>query len=315
MSRIRVALIGFGPIGRSVGQEVLAAPDLDLVAVVDPAPDLTGRSVAELLDNPLAARRKVLASLDALPARVDVAVHLAASRFPVAERHITELVQRRLPVVTTCEEMLAARWRWPRPAAKLDRAAREAGVPVIATGVNPGFVMDLLPAALANVLVSIRSVKVTRRVNTAKRRKALQEKTGAGITRAEFRARAAQGTVGHVGLKDSLVFLMNHLPLQGEVGDEKLTAVLQKDTRGRIPKGHVLGVHQVVKARDGDGRVVATLDLTMVHGLEDAYDEIRIAGDPPAVLRFEGGLPGDRATVGAVLAAIRWVESAPPGLG
>jgi 4-hydroxy-tetrahydrodipicolinate reductase len=61
--------------------------------------------------------------------------------------------------------------------------------------------------------------------------------------------------------------------------------------------------------------VVATLDLTMVHGLEDAYDEIRIAGDPPAVLRFEGGLPGDRATVGAVLAAIRWVESAPPGLG
>ncbi len=315
MRTLRTALIGFGPIGRATAREILAAPDLRLAAVVDPAPDLAGRSVSDVLGTTDAGRLRILPSLDRLPARIDVAVHLAASRFPMAVEQIHPLLERRLPVVSTCEEMIAARWRWPRRARKLDDAAAEAGVPLLSTGVNPGFVMDLLPAALANVLVGLKSVRVTRRVNTARRRKALQQKTGAGITRAEFRARAKDGTVGHVGLKDSLVFLVNHLPIRADVGDERLTAVIQRKSGQPVPKGRVAGVHQIVRARDADGKIRATLDLTMVHGLDDPYDEIRIAGDPPVVVRFEGGLAGDRATVGAVLAGIRWAEHAPPGLG
>ena len=150
MPRTRVILLGLGPIGRAVAREVIAAPDLTLVGVVDPAPALAGRPLAEILETKTARGLRVSPSLASVRAKADVALHLAASRFPAAAPQITEAIGRGLHVVSTCEEMIAARWRWPKPAAALDRAARAKGVAVVATGVNPGFAMDLLPAALAN---------------------------------------------------------------------------------------------------------------------------------------------------------------------
>jgi hypothetical protein len=32
-------------------------------------------------------------------------------------------------------------------------------------------------------------------------------------------------------------------------------------------------------------------------------------------MRIDGGVPGDRATVGAVMSTLRFAEDAPPGLG
>ncbi|MGQ0721999.1 MAG: dihydrodipicolinate reductase, partial [Candidatus Eiseniibacteriota bacterium] len=83
-----------------------------------------------------------------------------------------------------------------------------------------------------------------------------------------------------------------------------------------LRRGDVSGVHQTVVARSQSGRrVVASLDLRMEYGLADPHDEIRIDGDPSFRVRVEGGVPGDRATVGAVLSAIRYVPEASPGLG
>ena len=125
--------------------------------------------------------------------------------------------------------------------------------------------------------------------------------------------------MGHVGLRDSLIFLVSHLPGDAKVGAERLRPILatrEVRARGRrIPKGHVLGVHQTVTAKHArTGRLFATLDLQMQYGLELPYDEIHVDGDPPLKLRFDGGISGDRATVGAALSAVRWVSSAPPGL-
>jgi 4-hydroxy-tetrahydrodipicolinate reductase len=83
----------------------------------------------------------------------------------------------------------------------------------------------------------------------------------------------------------------------------------------RIEKGRVLGVHHRVQAvHPGTGRPVCSFVLKMAYGLPDAHDSIRIDGDPPVKLRFEGGLSGDRATVGCVLSAIRTIADAPPGI-
>jgi 4-hydroxy-tetrahydrodipicolinate reductase len=315
MRRLKICLLGLGPIGRAVATEILNAPDLRLAAVVDPAPDLAGRPVAELLRDDRAGRLTVSESLARVRSRPDAVAHLSASRFPVAARQLGAALALGAPIVSTCEELIAARWRWPRPAGRLDRAARDAGLAILPCGVNPGFVMDLLPAALANVMVEVRSVRVSRHVDTAKRRVALQRKTGVGITPAEFRARAAEGTVGHVGLRDSLVFLVQHLPVNAAVGDERLRPILQRQSGGRVPKGRVLGVHQTVRAADPSGRTVASLDLKMAFGLADPVDEIRFRGDPSMTVQIVGGLAGDRATVGSVLASLRWSPHAPAGLG
>ncbi len=316
---IRVLVLGLGPIGRAVSHEIARAPDLRLVGAVDPAPELAGRDLGDLLKVDAFSGIRIAPDADSrAPRKVDVAVHLAHSRFPDALPLLGRLVSQGFHVVTTCEESIAASVRWPKESRSLDRKARKAGVAVLPTGVNPGFAMDLLPAALTNVCVGVRSVKVVRRVDTATRRPALQAKTGAGITTAEFRRRKREGAVGHVGLRDSLLFLMNHLPIEGDVGDESLRAILAKSPIGRgkkrIEAGRVLGVHHSVKAKHPvTGRTVASFDLKMAWGLDDPHDAIRIVGDPTLDLRFEGGIAGDRATIGAVMSTIRFAEAAEPG--
>ncbi|MCA9751910.1 MAG: hypothetical protein KC591_06940 [Gemmatimonadetes bacterium] len=319
MRRPRVLILGLGPIGRAVASAVLDSEDLHLVAAVDPAPEFAGRTLADVLADDRAPRQRVAASLAEVRPRADVVAHLAASRFPTAEKQIRDVLSRRLPVVSTCEELIAARWRWPARARALDRAARDAAVPVLAVGVNPGFAMDVLPAAVANVCVTVSSIEVLRRVDTSRRRRALQDKTGVGITSAEFRRRHRESAIGHVGLRDSLIFLVNHLPLRAEVGEERISPIVAKETvrrRGReIAAGHILGVRHRVDARDASGRVVAKVRLEMQFGHPDPGDEIRIAGDPPLHLKFAAGIPGDRATVGSVLTGLRWAPNASPGLG
>ncbi|MGQ0723243.1 MAG: dihydrodipicolinate reductase [Candidatus Eiseniibacteriota bacterium] len=259
--RLRVVALGLGPIGQAVCKEIAASADLELAGAVDPSPALAGKDLGTLLGVRSLSGRRVAHSLDDLPARkIDVAAHLAASRFASARPHLQELLGRRLPVVTTCEEMIAARWRWPAEAGALDRAARRAGVPVLTTGVNPGFVMDLLPSALANVCIRVGRVHVTRWVDTSTRRLALQEKTGVGLRPAEFRRLAKENRVGHVGLRDSLIFLMNHLPLEGLVEEETIRPLIAAKSRKRgrsmLRRGDVSGVHQTVVARSQSGRRV-----------------------------------------------------------
>jgi len=54
-------------------------------------------------------------------------------------------------IVSTCEELSYPFRTHPELAAKLDSAAKESGVALIGTGVNPGFVMDKLVVTLAAV--------------------------------------------------------------------------------------------------------------------------------------------------------------------
>src|SRR5256885_17225311 len=52
-------------------------------------------------------------------------------------------------IVSTCEELSYPFRTHPELAAKLDAAAKEWGVALVGTGVNPGFVMDKLVVTLA----------------------------------------------------------------------------------------------------------------------------------------------------------------------
>ena len=60
--------------------------------------------------------------------------------------------------------------------------ARDAGVTVLGTGINPGFMMDTLPIVLSAPCVSVKSIKVHRVIDAAKRRIPFQAKVGTGLT-------------------------------------------------------------------------------------------------------------------------------------
>jgi 4-hydroxy-tetrahydrodipicolinate reductase len=226
---------------------------------------------------------------------------------------IEEAIDAGLHIVSTCEELSFPELRHHPMAVRIDQRAKAKGVAVLGTGVNPGLVMDRLALAVASACVSVKTVRVTRVVDAAKRRGPLRAKVGAGLTKAEFDAGVASKKLGHVGLSESaaIIALGLGLPID-EITETIKPVIAEKETDG-VPAGRVLGLHQVALVQGGDEpRVV--LDLTMAVGAPNPADRIDVEGDPPLHVVAEGGFHGDRSTIGTVVNAIPFIVSAPPGL-
>lgn len=315
----RVALVGLGPIGIEVGKALSARPNMELLGAADPAAGIAGRALADLLGAEGASMR-VEPSAAALYARSaesrnrnDVVALCTGSRLESVIPQIEEAVEAGMHVVSTCEELAYPELHHSALGHRIDRKARQRGVGVLGTGVNPGLVMDRLALAAAGACVRVDSVRVVRIVDAAKRRGPLRAKVGAGLTREEFMKGVAEKRLGHVGLSESAAIISQGLGFSIEEITETIEPVLAaKETEG-VPAGRVLGLHQIALVQAGDEAKVV-LDLTMAVGVADPADTIDIEGDPPVHLKVSGGFHGDRATVGCVVNAIPFIVDAPPGL-
>jgi 4-hydroxy-tetrahydrodipicolinate reductase len=315
-----VALVGLGPIGIEVGKALAGRDGIEFLGAADPAPEIAGRRLSDLLQTPAAPALKVDASTRDLYARSagsrqkrDVVVLCTGSRLDNVVSQIEEALEAGFHVVSTCEELSYPELKHAALGRRIHQKAESRGVAALGTGVNPGLVMDRLALAAAAACVRVDKVKVTRVVDAAKRRGPLRAKVGAGISREEFVAGVASRKLGHVGLSESAAIIAIGLGLPIHEITETIEPVLaEKETDGVAP-GRVLGLHQIALVQAGD-EVKVALDLTMAVGVADPSDTIEIAGDPPVNLRVSGGFHGDRATVGCVVNAIPFLVGANPGL-
>jgi hypothetical protein len=306
---IPVVLMGLGEVGRAIALAALARPELRVVGAVDPHPEIAGRRLADVLG--LAAPDlAVVEDFDdvARLARGGVLLLATHSRFDEVLPDLQAAVRAGLSVVSTCEELA---WPWLAhrdEAAALDALCHDRNVAVLGTGVNPGFVLDRLPALLAHVTGPVRHVRATRVVDASRRRAALQRKIGAGLTEQAFHDAAERGEVGHVGLSESAALVAEGcLGLEDyEVDEDIVPLVAEEDADGPVPvrRGQVAGVQHVARLFAEDGREVVHLDLTIAIGAEDPRDEVSLDADPPVRLVIPGGIAGDAATAHAVVNAV-----------
>ena len=164
--------IGLGTIGGEIVRACLSRGASVPAAAVDTSPAVAGKSLGEIVSGaPESAA--VHDSLDAALAagEYDVAVLATASQLCAVVPDLETLIAHGLDVVSTTEELCYPQLQYPQEAAALDAAAKEAGVRIVGTGVNPGFVLDLLPALMTRACVEVRSVQATRVVNTQRRRR------------------------------------------------------------------------------------------------------------------------------------------------
>jgi 4-hydroxy-tetrahydrodipicolinate reductase len=296
---------------------------LRLVGAVDVDPDLDGRSLAELVGEEAVAavsvRGNLQEALGSAAAVPQVAVHCTGSRLAVVAPQLEELLSAGMHVVSTCEELSYPWRRQPALAQRLDSHARKSDRTLLATGVNPGLVMDSLVLALASPCVEVHSVSVWRRQDAAQRRGPLQRKVGAGLSEDEFRALAARGGIGHVGLGESADLLASGLGWELERYEESIEPVLA-DLPYRTPfvevtAGQALGQRQTGRGwRSQDREPSLRLTVEMYLGAAQPSDRIEIEGDPPVRVEIEGGIHGDRATVGMLLNAVPWLGRLRSGL-
>lgn len=316
---IKVAQFGLGPIGLESLKLAATKAWLEVVGAVDVAPEKIGRDLADLTGEPTLAGRRVFPTLDELLAvtPVEAVLQTSVSGLAAAAAQLEPLIARGLAVISSCEELVCPAARDAALAARLDEACRRHGARVLGTGVNPGFVMDVLPLVLSSVCGRLAALTVRRVVNARTRRGPLQRKIGSGLPPAEFELRARRGEAGHAGLKDSVALLAHGLGWRLDSISETAEAVVAEQAirtpHVEVNAGECCGLHQTAVGLR-DGRPVITLDLWMHLDAPDPHDAVELAGEPPLRFRVEGGVPGDQATVAALVNAIPRVLRAPPGL-
>ena len=113
---------------------------------------------------------------------------------------------------------------WPSPmrtapelSNEIDERARRGGVAVLGTGINPGFLMDLLPLALTAPLRRVDHVGIERIQDAGRRRRPFQIKVGAGLNPHDFAKKVGEETPAPRGahgvdVDDRQRFRLEHLP-------------------------------------------------------------------------------------------------------
>lgn len=311
MCAVRIIHYGLGPIGLGIARLILER-GWTIAAAIDIDPQKAGQDLGSLLGLP---RLGVDVSPDAAAALrrpAEMVVHATGSRLLEVLPQLEAAVVAGCNVASTCEELAYPWFHHPEAARRLDALARERGVSVVGLGVNPGFVMDLLPLLLTAPCREITRVWVERVVDAAQRREPLRRKIGAGLAPAAFRASGRAGRLGHVGLVQSVAMIADALGWSLRQITEEIRPV-----PGR--SGLVAGLHQVARGYRaagprGGGRAAVLLDLRMAVGARRPHDAVTIHGTPTIRLEIPGGIHGDLATWAIVTNALPIVQAAPPGL-
>lgn len=325
-----VIQVGLGPMGVHSVSAIAAHPHLELVAAVDLDPSLSGRTVGSLLQFDLTGKALAPAvasmrirgdlrqTLDGCLA--DVTVFCTVSSLDATLEPILDAVRAGFHVVSSCEELLFPTIARPDACRTLDEAARQSGVTILGTGVNPGFLMDFLPLTVSSLCPSLTKVEVYRRQNASTRRLPFQKKIGAGLTVEQFNQKAESGRFGHAGLAESGLLLASGLGWQLDRIETSLEPVITESTtpgpEGDIHPGGVTGIRQRFEGFEQD-QVRVMLEFVAAVGLSAPEDRIRlfaVGSDRPVELLIPGAAHGDNSTAAILSHAAAAIRNLNPGL-
>lgn len=317
--KIRVIQYGIGPIGASIVKLLRQKESVDIVGAIDSDPAKIGLDLGEVAgahDAPWGVR----VSGDAkgvLDQSADVVMHTTSSSLPKVMDQLLNCLDVGSCVVSTCEELSYPYRTYPELSEKLDKAAKDAGVALVGTGVNPGFVMDKLVVTLAAVSQRIEHAKAVRIVDASKRRLPLQKKIGAGMSVEEFRAKVKEGTIKHVGLPESVAMVADSLGLKvdqiTETIEPKVATEHVQTEFLSVEAGQAAGVHQIARGFS-EGKELVYMELQMYVGAKDPSDIVELTGHPNISLVIPGGSHGDIATASVAVNSIPAILEAPSGL-
>jgi 4-hydroxy-tetrahydrodipicolinate reductase len=316
---IRVMVVGLGPIGAAVAQQIVERKGFQLVGAVDIDPNKVGRDAGTIVGAGRTLRLKVTSDIGKTikAAKPDAAVLCTSSALRSVVEPFEQVLKHRVPIVTTTEEAAYPSRANRRLARRIDEAARKAKVAVLGTGVNPGFAMDALPIALTAVCERVESIEVLRVQDARIRRLPFQQKIGAGMTVQQFQQQVDRGTVRHVGFTESIQMIGDALgwkldritdDIEPKIADAPVASELLA-----VDPGFVAGIIQRGTGFvNGEARIRLRLEAYL--GAPESYESVLIEGSPRIHSRIEGGIHGDIATASMAVNSIPAVIAAAPGL-
>jgi 4-hydroxy-tetrahydrodipicolinate reductase len=321
---IRVLVLGTGQMGAGIARLLLAKPGFALVGAFGRRAERAGMDVGAAIglgrDLGIAVGVELAALIER--AQPDIAIQATCSRLADAMGEITMLVRHGVHVISIAEEMAYPACSSPAFAEELHWLAVSKGVAVLGTGVNPGFVLDLLVVTLSAVCADIESVTATRSNDLSPYGPSVLASQGVGLSPQAFAQGVRDGTVvGHLGFPESMHLIAAALGWDIERIEQTREPVVSRVRRetplATVQPGQVAGCHHRAVAYCA-GRAVITLDHPQqVHPQLEGVatgDRIEIRGSPNVCLSGSPEIPGGEATVALAVNMVPRVMNAPPGL-
>ena len=325
MEQIRVAIWGFGAMGSGIARVLLNKKGVEITGVCDIHPERKNRSIFELLNTEPNGHPEVVVSSDidkALTPKPDLCILATDSFTKKAFPKFKALIERGIHVISTAEEMSYPRAQNPELADEMDRLAKEHGVTVLGTGINPGLMMDLLAVCLTGCMTDVETVQCKRVNSLSPFGPAVMEEQGVGLTVEAFEEGCKNGTLaGHVGFAESVGMIGEALGWKVERFEQQMrpivTSVDRKSPYGFAKAGDVAGVNMT-----GQGYVDGVVKIDMIHPqqiepeLEGTYtgDYITIKGTPNVNMQIKPEVDGGIGTIAMCVNMIPHVLNATAGL-
>ena len=326
MRNIRVGIWGFGAMGSGMAKMLLKKTGVEIVSVCDMHPDRVGKSIYEVLGTEKGERSDVIIKSDANEAFTDECadvVLLATDSFTKgAYDKIKLILEKKMNVISTAEEMSYPKAQEPELAAKLDEIAKANGVSVLGTGINPGFVLDLLILALTGTCEEVDYIKAARVNDLSPFGKAVMIEQGVGVSKEEFIQGVKNGSIaGHVGFPESINMITDgigwNLEKVSQTREPIMSNVYRKSEYAEVEVGNVAGCRQC-----GYGYVNGQIKVEMEHPQQilphlegqSTGDYVTIKGTPNINLQITPEIHGGIGTIAMCVNSIPHVINAIPGL-
>jgi 4-hydroxy-tetrahydrodipicolinate reductase len=204
---VKVIIWGLGAMGSGMADMLLKKKGVEIVGVVGRGSKV-GKSMYDFIKTERGDRPDVIIGTpeDVIKeGAADVVLAATDSFTKTAFERLKFILEKKINVVSSAEEMAYPMAQSPEEAKKLDEIAKANGVSIIGTGINPGLIMDLLVVTMTGCCEEVDHI-LARRVNSLSPfGPAVMEEQGIGITKEEFEEGVRTGHLsGHVGFHESI---------------------------------------------------------------------------------------------------------------
>lgn len=324
MENVKVIVWGLGAMGSGMAEMLLKKKGVDIVGAVGRG-NKVGKSMYEFLSVERGNRPDIIIGTpeDVIKEKAaDVVLCCTDSFTKVAFDRLKFVLEKKINVVSSAEEMSYPKAQTPELAEELDKIAKENGVSILGTGINPGLIMDLLVVIMTGCCEEVEHI-VSRRVNSLSPfGPAVMEEQGIGITVEDFKKGVETGKLaGHVGFHQSINMIADAIGWDvdkvTQSMDPIVTDVDRKSPYGFAKAGNVAGC-----AMKGYGYVDGELKIEMDHPQQiepeqvgvNTGDYVIIKGTPNINMVNSPEVPGGIGTIAMCVNMIPHVINARPGL-
>lgn len=322
--KLKVAVLGTGQMGSGIIRLLMRKQGIELVGVYGRRADRAGVDVGEAIGLGQKTGVALTADLSGMlsSAKPDVVIQATCSKAEQAADEIKTVVQSGANVISIAEEMAFPAYEAPGLSRQIHQLALENQVTVVGTGINPGFVLDLLVITLTGVCYSVESITARRINDLSPYGPSVLTTQGVGITPEAFKKGVEDGSVvGHFGFSESISMIATALGWKIDKIEQTREPIVSKVHREtpfvKIEPGLTAGCTHTAKGYMDGKPVIHLIHPQQVHPhLENVQtgDYIEIKGEPDVNFSSGPEIPGGIGTIALAVNMIPNVVCGLPGL-